>query len=478
MYANNFYVFLGVSIFFLFIAVYSGRNIESVKEYFHRTGDMDWFLSLSAANVTLGTGVVYYLSSSGRFGLFMLLSPAMVLVGYMFFAKLLNDRPNLQNASSGNFLKWVDAQQGDTAHRITSRVSFYPTLSLVLTFILILAYEIYASATIFNQILFDTPTNQTTIYIASLIATITMFYALWGGVVAVLKTDRIQIIGVLAVLGLLAYASLQKVGADTASINIPIFHKNPDIYWGIAAAVCGAIATQFYSLLNWGAVSNFPKGHNPSRSLRATGVLTFLMLSVLVLIGLYSGSGDASISFKSIVNEPFLQTPNFWAYLLVAGMVCIVFSTADSLMIQITMFTYDNLLGKNSMDATVSLSNVRNLRLIALFTFGIALAVVIVFIATQQDLLYLLFAVAGGVIVYAPLMFLMLVMSSKPSSLRILSGLASSVYFGLFLLAFGANMFALIYDPPTTAMVVTLSFVVSCIFAVILYVKSARGELQ
>lgn len=128
------------------------------------------------------------------------------------------------------------------------------------------------------------------------------------------------------------------------------------------------------------------------------------------------------------------------------------------------------------MDDTASLSNVRNLRLLALLTFGLALSVVIVFIATQQDLLYLLFAVAGGVIVYAPLMFIVLVMSNTPSSLQILSGGVSILFFGLFILAFGGNITALVLDPSATAMVVTLSFIVSCLIAVIVFAKSVRSR--
>ncbi len=471
MFVYNFYVFIGVSLFFLLIAVYTGRNIESVKDYFHRTGDRDWFFSLSAANVTLGTGVVYYLSSSGRFGWLMLLSPLMVLAGYLLFAKLLNDRPNLQTTSSGNFLQWVDEQIGKNQKR-SSRIAFYPTLSLVLTFVLILAYEIYASAIIFSQILFDYPTDQATIYIAALLASVTIIYSLWGGVVAVLKTDRIQIIGVLAVIGLLGFAGLFKTGSISNISSIPFIPSSPDIYWGISAAVCGAIATQFYSLLNWGAVSNFPKGHNPAWTLRATGIFTFVMLSALVLIGLLAGTGEAGVSFRSIINEPFLQSPNMLTFVLVAGMVCIVFSTADSLMIQITMFTFDNLLGKNSMDASVSLTDVRNLRLQALLTFGITLSAVIIFIATRQDLLYLLFAVAGGVIVYAPFMFLALVMSNKPLSLKALSGAVSIIFFVLFLLASCGNILALVIDASATAMIVTLSFILSCIIAAVVYTRA------
>ena len=439
MYTSNFFVFLGVSLFFLLIAVHSGKHIKSIKDYFHRTGDFEWFLSLSAANVTLGTGVVYYLSSSGRLGWLMLLSPLMVLLGYLIFADLINKSPNLQNNSSGNFLKWADQQICNNDQKLFKKISFYPTLSLVITFVLILAYEIYASSTIFCQILFQKPTNQTTILIAALLAAVTMIYTLWGGVVAVLKTDRIQIIGVLVVIGLLGFGGLIKAKGDISHIAIPFLPNNSDAYWTLSAAVCGAIATQFYSLLNWGAVSNFPKGHNPACTLRATGILTFIMLSVLVFIGLLSGDGEAGVSFKAIIDIPYLQNPDFWTFLLVAGMVCIVFSTADSLMIQITMFTFDNLLGKNSMDDTPSIEGLRNLRLLSLATFSLVLAAVIIFIATQQDLLYLLFAVAGGIIVYAPLMFLLLLISDNSMAFRSLPDFTSTTFFVLFLLGYPLN---------------------------------------
>jgi len=472
MYEGNFNAFIVASLLFLLIAVYTGRSISSVKEYFHRTGDIDWFLSLSAANITLGTGVVYYLSSSGRFGWLMLLSPLMVLTGYLLFARLLTKRQNLQSSTEGNFLKWIDAQIVPLPDSRFRRVSFFPTLSLVLTFILILAYEIYASATIFSQILFKASDSQTTIFLAALIAVITMIYALWGGVVAVLKTDRIQIIGVVAVIFLLIYATFVKVSDPAYQFSATLLPNSSEIFWGVSAAICGAIATQFYSLLNWGAVSNFPTGHCPSKTLRATGISTFILLGALVLVGLYAGGGHAGVSFKSLVDAPFLASPGMLTYALVAGMVCIVFSTADSLMIQITMFTYDNLLGRNSMSDTTSLPSVRNLRLLALGTFTLALSAVIVFIATQQDLLYLLFAVAGGIIVYAPFMFIALVIAKNPKALSALEGLPSFGFFALFLLAFAANIGALIFKPELTAMVVTLSFVVASMGAFLLYKRT------
>ncbi len=358
-----------------------------------------------------------------------------------------------------------------------TRISFLPTVSLVLTFILILAFEIYASATIFGQILFKSPSTQTTVYLAGFISTITLIYALWGGVVAVLKTDRIQIIGVLAVVLLLAYAALIAGDGNKPGVRVDSVSSS-DVYWGVAAAVCGAIATQFYSLLNWGTVSNFTEGRDSSWTLRSAGILTFVLLSTLVLIGLYAGTGEAGASFKNIIDKPFLTTSSIWTYVLVAGMVCIVFSTADSLVIHITMFFYDNILGKNSNESTSSLVDLRNLRLLALFVFWLALLAVMIFIVTQQDLLYLLFAVAGGIIVYAPLMFLVLVLSKNPSSLIILSGLTTQLFFALFLLAFGANVAALIYDPSSTAKVVTISFVLSCIAAVTVFIRAGKEVRQ
>jgi len=474
MYTENFYMLLGTCVVFLLIALYSSRRIASIKDFFHRTGDFDWFLSLSAANVTLGTGVAYYLSSSGRFGWPMLLSPLMVYVGYLAFSTILRLRPALQSASSGNFLKWVDEQAGPTPS-IIANVAFLSTISLVLTFLLILAYEIYASSMIFSQLLVKDPTQESIIVIAFVLSSITAIYTLWGGVVAVLKTDRIQIVGVIVVIVSIGYATFLLTQNASSSLKTSSVVYDLNTYWGIAAAVCGAVATQFYSLLNWGAISNFPEGHNPSRTLKLTGILTWLMLSVLVISGIIAGGADASISFKSLVEGPFLTQQGLPSFFLVGGMVCIVLSTADSLMIQIGMFSYDNILQGNSMNDSPNPKGVRNLRLISMFSFALVLAALIVFIATQPDLLFLLFAVAGGIIVYAPFMFMMLWMSNRRELLAKLPGAISVGYFGLFVVAFALHIVALIVAPKVTSIIVTVSFAISSASSLLVYKYLQRG---
>lgn len=476
MHTDSYATFLGTSFFFLLLAIYSGNGINSIKDYFHRSGDFDWFLSLSAANITLGTGVVYYLSSSGRFGWLMFLSPLMVLVGYLTFAGLLKKRPRLQNDSSGNFLKWIDYQAATITGQ-TVRSSRLPTLSLVLTFLLILAFEIYASSTVFAQVLFTAPTSESIILIAFVLGSITMIYTLWGGVVGVLKTDRIQIVGAIAVIALLVAATLDNSYASPTANPITLWQFPTETFWPITAAVCGALATQFYSLLNWGAVSNFPEGHDASWTLNATGILTWILLSALVFVGLYASNGDAGASFKSLVDASFLSSNRLLALLLVAGMVCIVLSTADSLVIQITMFVYDNLLDKNSMDGTHNPAGVRNLRLLAIGGFAFVLSVVIVFIQTRQDLLFLLFAVAGGVVVYAPFLFLALWLSDNARALAVLTGRVPALFFLLFVISFGAHIYALVTAPTATAIVVVVSFFISCVVALGTYYL-ARSRSQ
>lgn len=470
MYLDSYTAFLGTSFFFLLMAIYSGRRIQSIKDYFHRTGDFDWFLSLSAANITLGTGVVYYLSSSGRLGSPMYLSPLMVFVGYYSFAELLKRRPCLQNENSGNFFKWIDCKVS-TITGLPSRSSLLSTLSLVITFLLILAFEIYASSTVFAQVLFKAPTPESTILIAFILGAITMMYTLWGGVIGVLKTDRIQILGAIIVIILLVMAAVQNHPLNPSTTSMKF---SADSFWTVAAAVCGALATQYYSLLNWGAITNFPDGHDPSWTLKATGILTLILLAALVYVGLHASNGNAGVSFKNLVDTSFLSSNRYLAFILVGGMVCIVLSTADSLVIQITMFFYDNILDKNSMDDTSNPIGVRNLRLLSIGGFTFVLFAVIIFIQSRQDLLFLLFAVAGGIVVYAPFLFLALWLSNNNNALVELTKGFPILFFLLFIISFATHIYALIDNPSSTAIVVVVSFLISSLVALFAYFWTKR----
>lgn len=165
----------------------------------------------------------------------------------------------------------------------------------------------------------------------------------------------------------------------------------------------------------------------------------------------------------------------FFPNLLISGMVCIVLSTADSLMIQIDMFVYDNVLHGNSMSDYPNPKGVRNLRLLSLLLFALVLAALIVFIATQPDLLFLLFAVAGGIIVYAPFMFMMLFMADRRELLAKLPGNISVGYFVLFAVSFVSHVVALVIQPNATSVIVTISFAFSAILSFVVYYYLRNG---
>lgn len=476
MHIENFYAFVGVSIAFVLYAVYSSQRIISVKSYFHRSGGLKWFLSLSAANITLGTGVAYYLTSSSRFGWLMMISPFMVLVGYLSFAYLVSKKPIGNKSEAGNFLLWVE-KRVNAENNTTERISLLPTISLALTFLLILAFEIYASSKIVSQMLFHDVNEQSVIFVAIMIAAMTIAYTLWGGIVAVLKTDWLQILGVVAVIVLMVSALFEQRAANPAQFTFPEFSASKDMFWPLLAAGVGALATQFYSLLNWGALSNFDSKGSAPLILAATGVFTSLLLGSLVLIGLVSGSSNVGVSFHELVGSYYINENALLAGVLVAGMVCIIFSTADSLMIQISMFVYDNILGNDSNNEIEDSKEVRKVRLYSLFSFIIVVGALFAFIHISEDLLFLLFAVAGGITIYAPMMTLALLLSDNDKALSVITGKVSTVYFLLFVIAFLSNGYALKNSPEDTAFVTSISFFVSLMFSIFLY-RQGQGRIE
>lgn len=477
MSTNLFYIFLGVGLAFLLYAIHSSKRIDCVATYFHRGGNTNWFLSLSAANVTLGTGVIYYLTSAGRFGWLMLISPIMVLVGYYALARLLESRKIEKREDCGNFIKWAELSINEKRNK-SENISILPTISIVTTFLLILAYEIYASSTIVSLMLFDNPNQQSEIYVAIIISFMTISYTLWGGIVAVLKTDKIQIIGVVAVILLMGYSLVMQSGNPSSNLSLPEFTFSIEHFWPLLTIAIGGFATQFYSILNWGAISNL-EGSNPSSTLRKAGWLTAILLSIIVICGLAAGNESASVSFQEIVVNYYLHidpSPILSA-ILIAGLVCIIFSTVDSLAIQITMFSYDNILKKNSRDKSQNLTAVRNVRLYSIISFAIVISALFVFMYFSPDMLYLLFAIGGGIIVYAPMLFLVRWLSNDIDRLVILNYKNSSIYFFLFILSFLANIFAMLNMPEETSKVVSISFFASCLYSYWLYSLSLKRSV-
>src|SRR3989338_5831142 len=85
----NLYLFAAAVAVFAWIGFSSARRQKSVSDYFHHASLSKNVVSLTATNLTLGTGLVYLVSGAQLNGLLMLLPVICVGVGYWLLALFL-----------------------------------------------------------------------------------------------------------------------------------------------------------------------------------------------------------------------------------------------------------------------------------------------------------------------------------------------------------------------------------------------------
>jgi len=141
----NLYLFIGAVVAFAWIGFSAAKHQKSANDYFHHSSLSKNVVSLTATNISLGTGLVYLISGAQQNGLLMLLPVLCVGAGYWLLAEFLERATAVSARSGKNFLASIDAE---IAKATGERSLFAKTVSfsLVVVFVLVLAFEIFASA--------------------------------------------------------------------------------------------------------------------------------------------------------------------------------------------------------------------------------------------------------------------------------------------------------------------------------------------
>ncbi len=82
-YTVHLLVFLAAAVVFIAIGFLSGRTQRTTKDYFRDHRPWKNVVSLTASNLTLGTGLVYLVSGAQQVGTLMLLTPWALFAGYV-----------------------------------------------------------------------------------------------------------------------------------------------------------------------------------------------------------------------------------------------------------------------------------------------------------------------------------------------------------------------------------------------------------
>jgi hypothetical protein len=161
------------------------------------------------------------------------------------------------------------------------------------------------------------------------------------------------------------------------------------------------------------------------------------------------------------------------AGLSLLGMISIVFSTVDSLIIKIAMFYYHNIAKRDSRSSQKNPEELRLIRRIVFAAFGVIFLVLGYFNFIQPNVFYLLLAIAAGVSVFAP----MLATSGYLSYKDRLSIFQSSVvwgYFILFLIASTVGIYIFLTKPILLGWVGTSAFIVSSLYSLLIIFAASK----
>jgi len=149
---------------------------------------------------------------------------------------------------------------------------------------------------------------------------------------------------------------------------------------GIGIACINSLATQFYSLLNWGAVSNVELNQQ-KKLLRWVGLATTVVLVLFVLAGLLHPTGTTGQAWQDLVQHfsalGASTSPKAFVIsgIIMLGMASILLTTTDAVVVNCVLFWYDNLSGGDSKSADSNPEALRKIRRIGGVTFGVCFAV-------------------------------------------------------------------------------------------------------
>ncbi len=465
---------------FAWIGFSASRKASSAQDYFHHPDLRKNVVSLTATNITLGTGLVYLVSGAQQNGLLMLLTVLCVGIGYWLLALFL-ERATLVSLRTGkNFLASIDAQIEQT----TGQPSLFAKTvsgSLVFVFTLLLAFEIFASAKVISPFLFKTPTIQVEAIISISIFCITVLYSLLGGVRALFGVDVIQVPLIclfLPVFFLTAIPDLNQPSVILSRLGSTL-KTSPHVLMAIFIACIGSICTQFYSILNWGAVSNVELAHQ-QKLLKRVGCLTSCVLLVFVLVGLLHPPGvngqtwqDLIQNYSALSSQTTLKAFAFSAIIML-GMASILLTTTDSVVVNCILFWYDNLAGGNSKATDSNRAQLSKIRFIGFITFSSCFGVLMCINYFQPDPFFLLLSMAGGVVVFAPMIVTAGYLASRGNSLRLFTRRVVLLYVALFVVSGIADVILLAIKSQFVAYAGFVAFVAASLISLTVIFLSRR----
>ncbi|SOD03275.1 Na+/proline symporter [bacterium JGI 053] len=402
-------------------------------------------ISLIATDITLGTGLVYLFAGAQQNGWLFVLIPICTAGGYFLQAVYVDRILPGRLKSAPNLLSGLNTDIENATGRSTAFARSV-SLCLVATFALVLGFEIFASSSIITPLLTTSTDTGPQVAVSLGVFIVTVLYALIGGIRATHRTDFLQVpLAAFAVLGI-AWVVLRSPAVPTTS---PPPSGTPfSLGVNILTACLAAIATQFYSIINWNTAASV--GARNQRALfRTVGIGSGTVLFVFVLLGLAAKTrgmdfGGVVNGLAVIVHSPGI--PERIAGLTVlCGMAAILFTTTDALVIAAVHFVVQNVLPP--IPEHSERQELRRARKVGAAVFSTSFVVLVALNYLRPDPFYVLLSMVAGIGAFAPLIILAGLLSRRPERLAVISNTVVWSYVTVFLVVGFANAIALKIAP-------------------------------
>lgn len=466
---------------FVGVGIYSAKEVLSPLHFFHNAKESSNIVSLSVANVTLGTGLVYLVTGAHQHGAAMLLVPVATLLGYLLLARTAEGIARYNSdTEQTNLLAAVQHELDRLNPSDRIPVASSVTVCLAVVYSLALGYELVASPKILAPFAAQTPGLAAEVYFALLLFVAALLTVLFGGIKGVFRTDWLQLGAIVTVLFMMLWVATdqgQLIGRKVGNADSPTGDTWASLTAVLMACVA-AIATQYYSLLNWATASHVQARRRAS-VFRRVGLLTAFLLVLMVISGLATSGHEQGLTgaLAAAYSKVALAGDfSMWivGVLVAVGLTSIVCSTADSLVLTITQFAYDNVVNGNSRDASRNPKLLTRIRLIMGAAFAAGFAAMATMFYGRQDLFNTLLMIATGVVVFAPFIWLLAVLLKEPDGLSVIRRWVLWSYVGMFVATYAVALYLLFTRPQGVAALGIFALAVSLVFTLGLFRASKR----
>jgi Na+/proline symporter len=419
------------------VSVLGKRDNLTLRTFFGESG-RPWMavVSLTAYNVTLGTGIAYVLSQAQATGYLVFLTPIAVTLGYLAVGSYRGRVKYVSSPTSPNIFYLLSRC---TLSGAPEPIPFARAFSAFIgaTYFLLFAFELSVGSSFISHSLLKSPETALTVAIATLILVVVVGYTAISGLRAAVTTDVAQLVFILAFIIAIPYIVSQG-GVATPALDVKASTAANQTTFTTAQAVSAALAiltaisTQFYSLVNSQLISSY-QPETQRRVLFCAGLASGAIYAVVAAIGLVITSRESLEA--AIRTFLYSATPGPYdgliAFLLFAGMLAVLMSTLDNVAIAVAQQFYDLAEGRRRRKGQAALTPDAELKRFRYFyvVIGILVAPVAAFLYSRlPNAFYMLLTILFAAGTLSPIVFTaILLRAEQKTTLVELKSVASSI---------------------------------------------------